>query len=219
LGIPKSNCSYKNYNIAIPKLLSNTKLEQSGGLEPPWVSRQFTKLLLSPLSQPCFEIGADAGNRTLDCFLPRNGFATKLLLLWSIVCESNTGFRFTRATSSHWTNNAQKILCAFLADAAPTVFYSPYNTSETMDGFRNRQIILERLRRIELPLKPWQGLVLPIYESREIGACCENRIRFLCLEGRYLAIRSSTHKLVAEYGIRTHDVLSHPAYETGDLGL
>jgi hypothetical protein len=56
-------------------------MEQSGGLEPPWVSRQFTKLLLSPLSQPC--------------------------LNWSLDVESNHGHLITNEEFYHYTIKAQ----------------------------------------------------------------------------------------------------------------
>ena len=52
---------------------------------------------------------------------------------------------------------------------------------------------MERVARIELATKPWQGLGLPLHHTREFGAASGNRTRVLSLEGFDSAIELPPH--------------------------
>ena len=60
---------------------------------------------------------------------------------------------------------------------------------------------MERVERIELSTKPWQGFVLPLNHTRIDGAANGNRTRVVSLEGSHSTIELPPRTLYIVVGV------------------
>ena len=107
---------------------------------------------------------------------------------WSFVSDSNGGFHFTKVASSRLDQQSMKWSGSRESDPflnLGKVSYCQYTRAAKLwVGTQIADLSVTRLRVKAL-------FMLTAY-SRKLGASCENRIRFSCLEGKCPANRPSS---------------------------